>query len=265
MEMVGEAMVREDASIKGIWCVPLHSNPQEYATTGWWTAWRLWRRLPRISGYSGDNATGCTIFTRKCPLKISWRHVRPAAIQTGLTISFNLQDNISGAGISLIASGPDNMKEFKGHMSSETIGHDKLNQLRHVQYFKTPEIIRAHMADLLRLKLDMVLNRLEEELEGSGLAVWSRPKGGYFISLDTLAGCTESVPYSGQWGPGVTLSQAQAPTYPTRDPQDRTIRANHTCPTPEELKSAMDIFILCVKIAGNRVSGESGEPSIGIL
>ena len=100
-----------------------------------------------------------------------------------------------GAGVSLIASGPDNMKELKGHLSSQTIGHDKLNQLRHVQYFKTPENIRAHMkalAKVLRPKFDMVLKRLEEELEGSGLAVWSHPKGGYFISLDTL----EAVSYT---------------------------------------------------------------------
>ena len=157
-----------------------------------------------------------------------------------------------GAGISLIASGPDNMKEFKGHMSSQTIGHDKLNQLRHVQYFKTPENIRAHMADLaevLRPKFDMVLNRLEEELEGSGLAVWSRPKGGYFISLDTLAGCAKRTVQLAKEA-GVTLTGAGA-TYPyKRDPQDRNIRIAPTYPTPEELKSAMDIFILCVKIAG---------------
>ena len=157
-----------------------------------------------------------------------------------------------GAGISLIASGPDNMKEFKRHMSSQTIGHDKLNQLRHVQYFKTPENIRAHMADLaevLRPKFDMVLNRLEEELEGSGLAVWSRPKGGYFISLDTLAGCAKRTVQLAKEA-GVTLTGAGA-TYPyKRDPQDRNIRIAPTYPTPEELKSAMDIFILCVKIAG---------------
>ncbi len=87
MEMV-EAMVREDASIKVYGAFPFIPILREYATaTGWWTAWRLWRRLPRISGYSGIMPTVCTIFTRKCPSKISWMHVRPAAIQTGLTIS----------------------------------------------------------------------------------------------------------------------------------------------------------------------------------
>ena len=107
----------------------------------------------------------------------------------------------------------------------------------------------AALAEVLRPKFDMVLNRLEEELEGSGLAVWSRPKGGYFISLDTLAGCAKRTVQLAKEA-GVTLTGAGA-TYPyKRDPQDRNIRIAPTYPTPEELKSAVDIFILCVKIAG---------------
>lgn len=137
-------------------------------------------------------------------------------------------------------------------MGSQTIGHDKLNQLRHVQYFSTPENIHTHMkalAEVLRPKFDMVLDRLSEELRGSGLAEWSSPKGGYFISLDTLPGCAKRTVALAKEA-GVTLTGAGA-TYPyKKDPEDRNIRIAPTYPTPEELKAAMDIFILCVKLAG---------------
>ena len=253
MEMV-EAMVREDASIKGIWCVPLHSNPQGVCYSD-----RVVDRLASMETAAPDfrifwdNAYGVHHIYQEVPLKNILDACEAGGHPNRAYYFFSTSKiTFPGAGISLIASGPDNMKEFKGHMSSQTIGHDKLNQLRHVQYFKTPENIRAHMADLaevLRPKFDMVLNRLEEELEGSGLAVWSRPKGGYFISLDTLAGCAKRTVQLAKEA-GVTLTGAGA-TYPyKRDPQDRNIRIAPTYPTPEELKSAMDIFILCVKIAG---------------
>ena len=253
MEMV-EAMVREDASIKGIWCVPLHSNPQGVCYSD-----RVVDRLASMETAAPDfrifwdNAYGVHHIYQEVPLKNILEACEAGGHPNRAYYFFSTSKiTFPGAGISLIASGPDNMKEFKGHMSSQTIGHDKLNQLRHVQYFKTPENIRAHMAalaEVLRPKFDMVLNRLEEELEGSGLAVWSRPKGGYFISLDTLAGCAKRTVQLAKEA-GVTLTGAGA-TYPyKRDPQDRNIRIAPTYPTPEELKSAMDIFILCVKIAG---------------
>ena len=253
MDMV-EELVASDDSIKGIWCVPLHSNPQGVCYSD-----RVVDRLASMETAAPDfrifwdNAYGVHHIYQEVPLKNILDACEAGGHPNRAYYFFSTSKiTFPGAGISLIASGPDNMKEFKGHMSSQTIGHDKLNQLRHVQYFKTPENIRAHMADLaevLRPKFDMVLNRLEEELEGSGLAVWSRPKGGYFISLDTLAGCAKRTVQLAKEA-GVTLTGAGA-TYPyKRDPQDRNIRIAPTYPTPEELKSAMDIFILCVKIAG---------------
>ena len=253
MDMI-EKLVAEDDTIKGIWCVPKYSNPQGYSYSDE-TVRRFARLKPAASDFRifWDNAYGVHHIYQEVPLKNILDACEAGGHPNRAYYFFSTSKiTFPGAGISLIASGPDNMKEFKGHMSSQTIGHDKLNQLRHVQYFKTPENIRAHMADLaevLRPKFDMVLNRLEEELEGSGLAVWSRPKGGYFISLDTLAGCAKRTVQLAKEA-GVTLTGAGA-TYPyKRDPQDRNIRIAPTYPTPEELKSAMDIFILCVKIAG---------------
>ena len=253
MDMV-EELVASDDSIKGIWCVPKYSNPQGYSYSDE-TVRRFARLKPAASDFRifWDNAYGVHHIYEEVPLK-NILEACEAGGHPNRTYYFFSTSKITfpGAGVSLIASGPDNMKELKGHLSSQTIGHDKLNQLRHVQYFKTPENIRARMkalAEVLRPKFDMVLNRLEEELEGSGLAVWSRPKGGYFISLDTLAGCAKRTVQLAKEA-GVTLTGAGA-TYPyKKDPKDRNIRIAPTYPTPEELKAAMDIFILCVKIAG---------------
>lgn len=137
-------------------------------------------------------------------------------------------------------------------MSAQTIGHDKLNQLRHVQFFKTPENILHHMEKLagdLKPKFDMVADKLEKDLAGSGLASWSNPKGGYFVSLDTLPGCARRIIELAE-NAGVTLTKAGA-AYPYgKDPKDSNIRIAPTYPAIDELKKAMDIFIICVKIAG---------------
>ena len=137
-------------------------------------------------------------------------------------------------------------------MAAQTIGHDKLNQLRHVQFFKTPENIRRHMEKLageLRPKFDMVLESLDKELKGSGLLKWHSPKGGYFVSVDTLPGCAKRTVQLAKEA-GVTLTGAGA-TWPYgKDPEDRNIRIAPSFPTIDELEKAVEIFILCVKIAG---------------
>ena len=157
-----------------------------------------------------------------------------------------------GAGVSLISSSDANIRELKGHMKAQTIGHDKLNQLRHVQFFQTPENIRLHMkklADQLRPKFDMVLGRLDGELKGSGLLTWHSPKGGYFVSVDTLPGCARRTVELAKEA-GVTLTGAGA-TWPYgKDPEDKNIRIAPSFPTIGELEKAVDIFILCVRIAG---------------
>ena len=253
MDLV-EKLVREDASVKGIWCVPLYSNPQGVCYSD-----ETVKRLASMETAAADfrifwdNAYGVHHMYEEVPLMNILEACEEAGHPNRPYYFFSTSKiTFPGAGVSLIASGAGSLKELKGHMASQTIGHDKLNQLRHVQYFGTPENIRLHMkklADVLRPKFDMVLDRLEEELQGSGLAVWSHPKGGYFISLDTLPGCAKRTVGLAKEA-GVTLTGAGA-TYPYgKDPEDRNIRIAPTYPTPEELKDAMDIFTLCVKIAG---------------
>ena len=157
-----------------------------------------------------------------------------------------------GAGVALMAASEKNIAEIKKHLAVQTIGFDKLNQLRHVKYFGTADGIRAHMADLasrLRPKFDVVLNTLEKEIGDSGFATWMKPKGGYFIAVDTLPGCAKATVALAKEA-GVVLTPAGA-TYPYgKDPQDSNIRIAPSYPTIEELTQAMELFCLCVQLAG---------------
>lgn len=252
MDMV-EMLVREDPLVKGIWCVPLHSNPQGVCYSDE-TVDRLASMETAAADFRifWDNAYGVHHIYEEVPLKNILEACEAAGNPDRVYYYFSTSKmTFPGAGISLISSSTDNIKELKGHMSSQTIGHDKLNQLRHVQYFSTPEDIRVHMrnmAKVLRPKFDMVLNSLEENLAGTGLASWSHPKGGYFISVDTLPGCARRTVQLAKEA-GVTLTGAGA-TYPyKKNPRDCNIRIAPTYPTTEELKDAMELFILCVKIA----------------
>jgi DNA-binding transcriptional MocR family regulator len=159
-----------------------------------------------------------------------------------------------GAGVALMASSKTNMAEIRKHMGIQTIGPDKLNQLRTVRYLKDADGVREHMrklADELRPKFDIVLNTLRQELGDTGFASWTEPKGGYFVALDTLEGCAkETVALAKQ--AGVTLTGAGA-TYPYgNDPKDTNIRIAPTFPTCSELSMAMELFCICVKLAGVR-------------
>lgn len=252
MDMV-EMLVREDPLVKGIWCVPLHSNPQGVCYSDK-TVDRLAAMETAAADFRifWDNAYGVHHIYEEVPLKDILEACEAAGHPDRPYYYFSTSKmTFPGAGISLVSSSTGNIKELKGHMSSQTIGHDKLNQLRHVQYFSTPENIRLHMrnmADILRPKFDMVLNSLEEELAGTGLASWSHPKGGYFISVDTLPGCAGRTVRLAKEA-GVVLTGAGA-TYPyKKDPRDCNIRIAPTYPAAEELKDAMELFILCVKIA----------------
>jgi DNA-binding transcriptional MocR family regulator len=157
-----------------------------------------------------------------------------------------------GAGVSFVAANPEMIEEIKGIMTYQTIGHDKLNQLRHVKFFKDAQGLKNHMqllADAMRPKFEMVLNMLEEELGGTGLLTWVTPKGGYFVSVDTLEGCAKETVRLVKEA-GVVMTGAGA-TYPYKnDPKDTNIRIAPTYPTVDELKQAMEIFCVCVKLAG---------------
>ncbi|MBE6023757.1 MAG: aminotransferase class I/II-fold pyridoxal phosphate-dependent enzyme [Cellulosilyticum sp.] len=249
-----EQLVREDASIKGIWCVPLYSNPQGICYSD-----EVVDRLASMKTAAKDfrifwdNAYGVHHIYEEHKLKDIFQATKEAGNEDRVYYFFSTSKiTFPGAGVALMASSLSNIAEIKKHMTVQTIGHDKLNQLRTVNYFKTADGVKAHMkklADELRPKFDVVLNTLDKELSGSGLLTWTKPNGGYFVAVDTLDGCAkETVALAKE--AGVVLTGAGA-TYPYKnDPRDCNIRIAPTYPTIEELTTAIELFCVCVKLAG---------------
>ena len=155
-----------------------------------------------------------------------------------------------GSGIAAVAASKANLDDFRKYMQVQTIGHDKLNQLRHVRFFKNLDGLHAHMrkhADILRPKFELVLDTLDKELSGLGIGEWTKPHGGYFISFDSLDGCAKAIVARAKEA-GVVLTGAGA-TYPYgKDPKDSNIRIAPSFPTLEDLGKAAQVFVLCVKL-----------------
>jgi len=155
-----------------------------------------------------------------------------------------------GSGIAALAASEANLEDAKKYMSYQTIGHDKLNQLRHVRYFGDMHGMYNQMrkhADILRPKFEMVQEVLEKEMGGLGIGSWTKPLGGYFISFDAMEGCAKAVVAKAKEA-GVVMTKAGA-TYPYgKDPKDSNIRIAPSFPTVEELKAATEIFVLSVKL-----------------
>lgn len=253
MEQV-KNLVKTDPLIKGIWCVPLHSNPSGvcYSDEVVSLLASMETAAPDFRIF-WDNAYGVHHVYEEVPLKNILDECRAAGHPNRAYYFFSTSKiTFPGSGVSLVASGPSNIAELKKHMSAQTIGHDKINQLRHVNYFKTPENIRLHMkeqAKQLKPKFDMVNTWLEQELGGTGLASWTNPRGGYFVSVDTLPHCAKRTVQLAKEA-GVVLTKAGA-TWPYgKDASDSNIRIAPSYPSLEELETAMKIFTLCVKIAG---------------
>ena len=156
-----------------------------------------------------------------------------------------------GSGVSAIATSLENMDYIKKYMTTQIIGHDKINQLRHVRFFKNIDGMKEHMqkhAEILRPKFEAVLEILEAELSGLGIGSWIKPRGGYFISFETMPGCAKTVVAKCKQL-GMVLTDAGA-TYPYgKDPKDYNIRIAPSFPTPEEMVEATKLFVLCVKLA----------------
>lgn len=253
MDMV-EKLVAEDDSIKGIWCVPLYSNPQGICYSDE-TVDRLASMKTAAPDFRimWDNAYGVHHVYEEKSVKDIFAACEAAGNPDRVFYFFSTSKiTFPGAGVALLASSIDNIAEVKKHMSSQTIGHDKLNQLRTVNYLKNAAGVREHMAKLaaeLRPKFDVVLNTLKAELQDTGLAEWTNPKGGYFVAIDTLPGCAKATVALAK-NAGVTMTNAGA-TFPYQnDPADRNIRIAPTYPTYEELQVAMQLFCICVKLAG---------------
>ena len=253
MDLV-EKLVASDETIKGIWCVPLYSNPQGICYSD-----EVVDRLASMKTAAKDfrifwdNAYGVHHIYEEHTLKDILEATNKAGYPDRVYYFFSTSKiTFPGAGVALMAASEANIAEIKKHMTVQTIGHDKLNQLRTVNYFKTPEGIKAHMsklADELKPKFDVVLNTLEKELAGTGLLTWTKPNGGYFVAVDTLEGCAKATVALAKEA-GVVLTGAGA-TYPYKnDPKDSNIRIAPTYPTLEELTKAIELFCVCVKLAG---------------
>ena len=155
-----------------------------------------------------------------------------------------------GSGVAAIATSDANMADIRKYMVVQTIGHDKLNQLRHVRFFRDRYGVEAQMrrhADILRPKFEMVEQTLEDELGGLEIGTWTKPLGGYFISFDALEGCAKAIVAKAKEA-GVVMTGAGA-TFPYgKDPKDSNIRIAPSYPTVEELAVAAKLFALCVKL-----------------
>lgn len=253
MDMV-EEYVNNDPAVKGIWCVPKYSNP-----TGISYSDEVVRRFASLKPAAEDfriywdNAYG--IHHLYDDVQDEILNILDECAKAGnpdMVYIFCSTSKISfpGSGVSAIASSPANIKYIMSKMTVQTIGHDKINQLRHARFFKDLDGLKAHMqlhAQLIRPKFEAVLDTLEKELEGLEIGTWIKPRGGYFISFDSLPGCAKAI-VSMCKDLGVIMTDAGA-TYPYgKDPQDSNIRIAPTFPTPEEMKEAAEVFVLCVKL-----------------
>lgn len=253
MDLV-EKLVAEDESVKGIWCVPKYSNPQGYSYSDE-TVRRFARLAPAAKDFRiyWDNAYGVHhLYDDRQDQLIEILHECKKAGNPDMVYKFASTSKITfpGSGVAALATSLNNLEDIKNQMKNQTIGHDKVNQLRHVRYFKDLNGIRAHMrkhADVIRPKFEMVERTFDEQLSGLGIGSWTVPNGGYFISFETLEGCARKV-VSRCKKAGVTLTGAGA-TYPYhRDPADSNIRIAPTYPSVEDLAKAADLFALCVKL-----------------
>ena len=249
-----EEYVSNDASVKGIWCVPKYSNPQGY-TYSEETVKRMaalkpaaedfrifWDNAYVIHDLYDDNKDEIDDIISECE----------KAGNPDMVFEFASTSKVSfpGSGIAALATSANNIADIKKQLTIQTIGHDKLNQLRHVRFFKDINGLKEHMrkhAEFMRPKFEAVESVLEEELGGLGIGSWTEPKGGYFISFEALDGCAKAIVAKCKEA-GVKLTGAGA-TFPYgKDPKDSNIRIAPSFPTPEEMKQAADLFVLCVKL-----------------
>lgn len=253
MDLV-EKLVSTDESIKGIWCVPKYSNPtgNSYSDE---TVRRFARLKPAAKDFRiyWDNAyTIHHLYDLDQDHLIEILAECKRAGNPDMVYKFASTSKVSfpGSGIAAIASSLNNLEDIKKQLKNQTIGHDKVNQLRHVRYFKNIHGMVEHMkkhADSLRPKFEAVESILEKELGGLGIAKWTNPKGGYFISFDTMDGCAKDVVDACKKA-GVVMTPAGA-TYPGgKDPHDRNIRIAPSFPPAEDMKTAAQLLALCTKL-----------------
>lgn len=250
-----EKLVSEDEAIKGIWCVPKYSNPQGYSYSDL-TVRRFARLKPAAKDFRiyWDNAyTIHHLYDDKQDNIVEILAECKRAGNPDLVYKFASTSKISfpGSGIAALAASNNNLEDIKEQLTVQTIGHDKVNQLRHVRFFGDIHGMIEHMrkhADILRPKFEAVEEILERELGELGIGEWTKPKGGYFISFDSLEGCAADIVARCKKA-GVIMTPAGA-TYPYgKDPHDSNIRIAPSYPPLDDLKVATELFALCVKLS----------------
>lgn len=254
MDMV-EEYVNNDPAVKGIWCVPKYSNPSGITYSD-----EVVRRFANLKPAAEDfriywdNAyTIHHLYNgREAELLEILEECKKAG-NPDMVFKFCSTSKVTfpGSGIAALAASENNLAFVKKIITIQTIGHDKLNQLRHVRYFKNIDGMKAHMkkhAAIVRPKFELVIDVLKKELESLEIGTWTNPNGGYFISFNSLPGCAKRIVAMCK-DAGVTLTGAGA-AYPyKKDPEDSNIRIAPTYPSMEELAKALEVFVICVKLA----------------
>ncbi len=250
-----ETLVKEDHTIKGLWCVPRFSNP-----TGCVYSDETVERIARLGQVAADNFI--VMWDNAYAIHTLYDDAPRLASVRDFCQQFGTLDNVfqfgstskitfAGAGVSFMASSDRNMSALKQHLAFQTIGPDKVNQLRHVRFLANPQTLAQHMAAhaaLVRPRFECVLGTLAKELAGEGMGQWSSPRGGYFVAFDTLPGLARKVVQLAD-SIGVKLTPAGA-TFPYgKDPRDSNIRLSPTFPALADVRAAMEAFVICVKLA----------------
>ena len=256
MDMV-EEYVNNDPAVKGIWCVPKYANP-----TGAVYSDEVVRRFANLKPAAEDfrifwdNAYAVHHLFEDKAEQAEILNILDECEKAGnpdMVFEFCSTSKVSlpGAGVAALAASPANVEDVKYQLTIQTIGYDKINQLRHVKYFKNRAGIDAHMmkhAAVIRPKFEMLYDLFEKEIAPREIGSWISPKGGYFISFETLEGCAKSTIEKCKEA-GVVMTGAGAPFPYKRDPKDSTIRIAPTYPSLEELTKAAEVFVVCARLA----------------
>lgn len=263
-----ESLLREDPLIKAIWCVPQYSNPTGVTFSN--DVVKRMAAVPKLAGRNfrimWDNAYAVHHLADTPDKLLSLMDECRHKGTTDNVVSFGSTSKVTfaGAGIAFLGTSPSNLAEFEHYLSTLTIGFDKVNQLRHVRFLKDMDHVRAHMDKhkaIIKPKFDLVDDMLQDGLGDKGIAEWTQPRGGYFVSLDTLPGLASRVVQLAN-DVGVKLTPAGA-TFPYGvDPNDTNIRIAPTFPSLQDLQQALQVLVLCIELASVRqlLDGECHVP-----